>query len=355
MTTHPLTPSQPDSLRAILTDTFEGVALTCVELQGRPCFIAREIGDALGYSQRGKRFADKVTGAWAPEMEEGRDYQVLAGDDLAALKAVLPLGTTSVPSRSPSVMVLYERGLHLALLKTNKAAGRRLRTWLAERAMPALARGKAIDAHGQVLEGTHGRPALDTDDLRQRRLTLAEGRRTLERLEREGVLEPKQAGRALLQTFKATMRGVLSDELLDSLGAPAAPERSQLPARVPPNAVMLPAEAAVVDRSWLSPMQIAARLEMPGTKRELQARVGRAISSIGELAYDGDKNGLRNDRAMARPVVVNKQGAGDTLQVDGETGEPATTFGHLYHPQRVPPIVEAWLRRNRPEWLQAST
>lgn len=357
MTTAPLTPSTSrDSFPQILIETFEDHALTRITFHGRPCYPARDIGTALGYAQNGKRFADKVTGAWASEMVEGRDYEVLTGDALEALKLAAEHGTSEVPSFAARLLVLYERGLHIALLKTNKRAGLRLRAWLADGAMPALARGKGVDANGEALEGTYVRPMLDTDELNRRRLALGEGRRTLDRLERDGVITARQRGQALLQTFKATMRGVLPDEVLDDLGAGSGPSHLQLPARVPANAVMLPEEAEVVSRAWLSPRGIAAKLQMPGSPRHWDARVGRAITGLGKAMYadeqgqpDGD--GLRKDVTLAKTIVVNKQGAGDTLQVDGDTGEPAVTYGHLYHPVRVPQLVRAWLMQHKPEWL----
>jgi hypothetical protein len=46
---------------------FEGSTLTTLRYQGRPCWIAREVGTLLGYAQAGKRLATKVTGDWSEE------------------------------------------------------------------------------------------------------------------------------------------------------------------------------------------------------------------------------------------------------------------------------------------------
>ena len=360
MTTAQPTTATADSLRTILTDTFGDVELTGLELHDRPCFIAREIGEALGYANSGKRFASSITGRWSSDMVEGKHYAILSQQQLHALVQLKGSTPGTFPNRG--LIVLFEAGLNIALLRTSMSAGVRLRAWLAERAMPALARGHAVDAHGEVLEGSHARPqpALDTNDLRQRRLALAEARRSLGRIERDGAITPQQRGQALLGAFRSTMRGVLSDAMLDALGAPPAPPLAgpNLPRRIAADAVMLPEEAAVVDRSWLAPEQIAARLEMQGTRRELQARIGRAISGVGRENYtDGkgepDRDGLRKDRSLAKPAVVNKQGAGDSIQIAADTGLPDTTEGFVYHPRKVPPMLRAWLRENRPGWLPA--
>ena len=136
-----LTDHKPDTLRAILTDTFEGVPLTRVELHGRPAYIAREIGEAIGYANNGAAFADRVTRSWSREMEEGRDFMVLEGE---ALDTFRRLTVDSTVSHARHLLILFERGLHLALLKTTKPAGERLRAYLAESIMPGLARGQAV-------------------------------------------------------------------------------------------------------------------------------------------------------------------------------------------------------------------
>ena len=82
---------------ASITNNFEGSPLTTLTYKGRPAWIAREVGAAIGYSHGGKRFATKITGAWASEFIADQDFAIIKGDELVAAKQVLEPGTDSVP------------------------------------------------------------------------------------------------------------------------------------------------------------------------------------------------------------------------------------------------------------------
>lgn len=116
---------------------FEGHKVTTVVWEGRPVWIAREVGEALGYPNEGARFADKVRSEWAEEFIEGVDFEMLTNGRLATFKE---LPTVSVGSQTKALLVLTESGLHLALLKTRKPAGQRLRRLLATEVLPQLVR-----------------------------------------------------------------------------------------------------------------------------------------------------------------------------------------------------------------------
>src|SRR5690606_32845822 len=105
-------------------DTFDGRALTTIDLDGRHAWVAREVGEAIGYAQRGKRFASMITGDWSGELLQGHDYAVLTGRELSAFKEGVFKGTGSVPlGGNRGLVVLFESGLHLSLVKTHKPAG----------------------------------------------------------------------------------------------------------------------------------------------------------------------------------------------------------------------------------------
>lgn len=114
--------------------SFEGHALTILEVDGRSAWIAREVGAALGYADDGKGFVASITRHWSDELLEGSDYRVLRGEG--------PHGCALHTSDrgQGSLLVLFESGLHLALIKTGKPAGRRLRRLLAEQVLPHVAR-----------------------------------------------------------------------------------------------------------------------------------------------------------------------------------------------------------------------
>ena len=72
-----------------INSEFEGKTLATLTYQGRPCWIARDIGRVLDYSRDGRRLVAKIAGKWSYEFIEGHDYAVLRGDELAEFKASL--------------------------------------------------------------------------------------------------------------------------------------------------------------------------------------------------------------------------------------------------------------------------
>lgn len=132
---------------------FERSKLTVIRYLGRPAFVARHVGVALGYSHNGKRFASKLTADWADEFIEGTDFAYVTGDALAALKE-LGERTETVPSKANrGLMVLFESGLHLALAKTHMPAGRRLRRFLVDDVLPQIARDGRYAPDRRVVDG----------------------------------------------------------------------------------------------------------------------------------------------------------------------------------------------------------
>ncbi len=124
---------------------FEGRPLVTARLNGRAVWAAREIGELLGYANRGKRFASQITGDWGDELIEGLDYQVLSGPRLTAFKDEYYQSTGLAPlGGNRGLLVLFEPGLHLALIKTKKPLGVTLRRFLASDVLPKLVRGQTI-------------------------------------------------------------------------------------------------------------------------------------------------------------------------------------------------------------------
>ena len=134
-----------------LNSEFEGHKLTTIEVEGKTCWLARDIGKALGYDQDGRRFVNQITDNWADEFIPGTDYLNLSGERLQQLKDFLSenadestiatrLYTDLVSSRAPKVLILFESGVFLSCLKTTKPTGRRLRRFLSEEVLPQIVR-----------------------------------------------------------------------------------------------------------------------------------------------------------------------------------------------------------------------
>lgn len=131
-------------MTAAITNTFdfEGRALTAFTFRNRECWIAQDVGAILGYEPAGWRRSLKN---WDDELIVGSDIEALRGDDLRAFLAGLDVSAKTALSRAPNLTVLYESGLNLVCLKTEKPTGRRLRRFLAEKVLPRL-RQMAADA-----------------------------------------------------------------------------------------------------------------------------------------------------------------------------------------------------------------
>jgi prophage antirepressor-like protein len=122
---------------------FESCDVAIIERQGVLLWTARQIGAALGYDDEGRRLVSSVTGEWSSELVDGTDYQVLRGEELAALKAAAP---GLVDPRAPSLLLLTESGVHLVALLSRQPAAVRLRRWLASEVLPAIHRTGRYDS-----------------------------------------------------------------------------------------------------------------------------------------------------------------------------------------------------------------
>jgi prophage antirepressor-like protein len=137
--------------------TFHGRIVRELDVFGKRCRIAREVGKALDYEQDGKQFVQNLTTEWANEIREGEHWFRLKGADLRQTKENLRLGTAHVPSQiegggepPPSsaalsfrfaneLVVITEEGINLALMKSGKPLAIEFRAWLAGEVVPAIA------------------------------------------------------------------------------------------------------------------------------------------------------------------------------------------------------------------------
>jgi hypothetical protein len=71
-----------------LVREFEGHKLTVLERDGRPYWIAREVGAAMGYED-GSKLVDQIGDEWSDEFIEGTDFTRVSGRALAEVKSVL--------------------------------------------------------------------------------------------------------------------------------------------------------------------------------------------------------------------------------------------------------------------------
>lgn len=130
----------PIRVHPLLQARFDDRPLNVLSVDGRPAWIARELGEALGYHHGGKHLVNRIREEWASEFIPGHDYAFVSGADLAQLKGLAEPDV--IDPRTASLLLLFEPGLHLVLTKTSKPIGRRLRRFLVDEVLPRLVRGE---------------------------------------------------------------------------------------------------------------------------------------------------------------------------------------------------------------------
>lgn len=116
---------------------FEGAPIRAYVFRGRPCWIAQDVGGALGYTRVG--FGNALR-EWSDEFIDDKDLSTLRGQDLREFRSVAA-DTVSVSAKTTQLTVLYESGVDLVCIKTEKPLGKKLRRFMADEVMPRLRRG----------------------------------------------------------------------------------------------------------------------------------------------------------------------------------------------------------------------
>ncbi len=146
---------------------FQGAPLLTVTWDGRPAWVARHIASRIGYSHDGKKLPNKILGDWSDEFIAGHDYVLLKGAELAAFKKGLA-GVEGIPGRG-SLLLLFLPGVFLALAKTELTLGKKLRRFLVDEVLPAIAQtGRFSMADDD--EPPPVSPALSLPERREERL-----------------------------------------------------------------------------------------------------------------------------------------------------------------------------------------
>jgi hypothetical protein len=197
-------------------------------------------------------------------------------------------------------MILYEPGINMVCMKTDKPAGRALRRWLASDVLPSI----RLTGGYQGPTGHNGRVGSPTE---------------LAALRREDRLLRKQIQDE--QRFKLQILGKLCDRARNEWKVSEdvlRPLEVAVNERIleTPLAALLPVLEGARDR-WLSPTIIAERL---GTNSN---RVGRAITALG----------LKDDKDVSE-ARLNKAPHSDR------------TVTSYYYDPAVVPRISAWLQEN---------
>lgn len=246
--------------------TFDDHVLTFLRHKGRICVPARALGAALGMSHGGKRLPNKIAREWSEDFVEGVDYDVLRGEELEVVRSELERGTDPVPLPGRgSLMVLYESGVHLVLVKSRTEKGRRLRRILADDVLPQLSRDGRFDPSRSVVNGELVGPVLGE--------TLPERRET--RLERQAEIRSREVDLRDRRFQVATLQRTIDN--LRTRGLLSAPAVAALEVSASEIALQRPLDhlkPRLSAADWLSPSAMATRW------RVTAQRVGRTITKL---------------------------------------------------------------------------
>ena len=212
---------------ALDVPAFDDHDLTLIELGGKRAWLASEVATALGYADpRAINRAIRNPANWGAEFDAGIEYDVLEGDELAALKRLVP---DSVTSRAPAATVLYEPGMWAVLQLTRQDKGVEFRRYWRRVVMPALdqleAGGAVVDMQGQPLAPVEASSAPSISQQREARLLAREERlaaverrksaqdfrEALARLEAAGVIDQKRAAHYLVQSLEYQLDTTLNE------------------------------------------------------------------------------------------------------------------------------------------------
>jgi prophage antirepressor-like protein len=348
-----------------LPDFLGGATLTGLIHDGEALVLAREVGEALGYSQDGRHFVDAIGRRWA-EMREGKHYRVLnttdeQAGDVVVVGAESKVGDLPILSNRGS-MCLTEKGAWRAIMLGRTEPCIKARDWVEDELMPWYQEQRRLYATGATPPpAPSASPArtLSHSEAREARLRRAQEVRTMKAARALGVATEEQE-RAMLRRHLAELSGqrepvaledaprfavgidygtdalhqtlILRGKTLSTIAAPAS--RTPLPDadREPPAPLQEIADA------WLSPMELAHHIGLVGTFDAQKTRIGRIITGAG----------FRKHPKLAHPCRVPRLVKGEYL-VD-ENGKAKTSQGWLYRPS-ILPALEAWARKNQPKWL----
>lgn len=122
-----------------MTTSFEGHALRVLRWKGRPAWVASDVSRALGYAD-GSKLSERISSEWREEFIPEVDFEMVEGEAMAELVRIAPPDSGVANSMTRHLTLLFESGLHMALLKTRKPAGIRLRRLLVTEVLPKLVR-----------------------------------------------------------------------------------------------------------------------------------------------------------------------------------------------------------------------
>lgn len=132
---------------------FEGAPLPVYEVNGKPHWIAKQVGAALGYGKGGGELVTSISKNWKEAFVDGDEVLTLKGKKLQEFKELVGDHGSLPLSLTARLLLLSEKGLYKVLMLTRQPAGDRMRDWLAAEVLPQIARDGHFAPDRQVVDG----------------------------------------------------------------------------------------------------------------------------------------------------------------------------------------------------------
>jgi prophage antirepressor-like protein len=124
-------------VRVLASYDYEGWPIAAIEYRGAMLMFPRQVGAALGYADDGGRMISTMSNEWSDRLREGDHFVKLVNGELAALKQAFP---NQIDKRTPSLLMLTERGLYRVLMLSGKPKALAFQDWLDGEVLPSIRR-----------------------------------------------------------------------------------------------------------------------------------------------------------------------------------------------------------------------
>jgi prophage antirepressor-like protein len=191
-----------------LINEFEDFNVNTVLFDGKPCWITKDIGNVLGYAKKGKGLIELISREWSDEFIKGEHIDILSGQELSDFKKVLDVVASNATTSAPKLSILYEPGINLVCLNTQKPVGKRLRRLISTVVMPSIRKTGTYSLPG-VKEDSQGTAQFD-DQIFHLEKKIEFEKVVLEKFQSEALLREKDV---MLREQDVILKDKENDEL----------------------------------------------------------------------------------------------------------------------------------------------
>ncbi|MGL4655086.1 MAG: BRO-N domain-containing protein [Sarcina sp.] len=116
-------------------DMFNGYEVVSIIWRNKPCWIAVNIAQMLGYTEYSYAISSCLD---REKFRVGIEHEILKGEELKEFKKLLGNEISKAIKYAPKLIIFYEPGLYGFLQYTEKPLGVTFRTWIREEVVPQI-------------------------------------------------------------------------------------------------------------------------------------------------------------------------------------------------------------------------